>query len=98
MNAASPAGPATLRQPTSWCALVDRAGRRYPGDRPRWCGDDSSPLTVAQRPGIPSRWRYADALGIPGLKPVALGEGRTPLLSRRLVGLDVAVKMETQLR
>ncbi|MFD9444069.1 pyridoxal-phosphate dependent enzyme [Streptomyces sp. NPDC060006] len=47
-------------------------------------------------PGIPSRWRDADALGIPGLKPVALGEARTPLLSRRLVGLDVAVKMETQ--
>ncbi|WP_327692625.1 pyridoxal-phosphate dependent enzyme [Streptomyces sp. NBC_00459] len=99
------AGPVTLDKPTAWPALVDRAGRRYPGDRPRWCGDDGSPLTVAKRPGItradidpgiPSQWRYAAALGMPGLAPVTLGEGRTPLLPRRLAGLDVAVKMEAQ--
>ncbi|MGW7363252.1 pyridoxal-phosphate dependent enzyme [Streptomyces sp. NPDC054841] len=102
MTAPSPPIP---HEPTAWPALVDRTGRRYSGDRPRWCGDDGSPLTVAPRPGItraeidpgiPSQWRYSAALGMPGLIPVTLGEGRTPLLPRRLAGLDVAVKVETQ--
>jgi len=25
-------------------SLVDRSGRRYPADQPRWCGDDGTPL------------------------------------------------------
>jgi threonine synthase len=84
-------------------AVVDRAGRRYPLEERRWCGDDGSPLMVEALPGItrdaidattPSQWRYRAALPLPDLPPVTLGEGRTPLLPRRLAGLDVAVKVE----
>ncbi|MCA1184972.1 MULTISPECIES: threonine synthase [unclassified Saccharopolyspora] len=83
--------------------LVDRSGRRYRIDEPRWRGDDGSPLLVAPLPGIGreqvdtgvgSQWRYAAALAQPHLAPVSLGEGRTPLLPRRFAGLDVAVKVE----
>ena len=89
--------------PTTPPGVVDRAGRRYPLDEPRWCGDDGSPLMVEPLPGItrdaidptvPSQWRYRAALPLPDLPPVTLGEGRTPLLPRRLAGLDVAVKVE----
>jgi threonine synthase len=84
-------------------ALVDRAGNRYPLSDRRWCGDDGSPLMVEPLPGItrhaidrdvPSQWRYRAALPLPDAEPVTLGEGRTPLLPRRLAGLDVAVKVE----
>jgi threonine synthase len=84
-------------------ALVDRTGRRYPLEERRWCGDDGSPLMVEPLPGItrhaidptlPSQWRYRAALPRPDLPPVTLGEGRTPLLPRRLAGLDVMVKVE----
>jgi threonine synthase len=83
--------------------LVDRAGRRYPLDEPRWCGDDGSPLMVEPLPGITrrgidaavrSQWRYRAALPLPDLPPITLGEGRTPMLPRRLAGLDVSVKLE----
>jgi threonine synthase len=85
-------------------AVVDRAGRSYPLTERRWCGDDGSPLMVQPMPGItrqdidpavPSQWRYRAALPLPDLPPVTLGEGRTPLLPRRLAGLDVAVKVES---
>jgi threonine synthase len=84
-------------------AVVDRAGRRYPMEERRWCGDDGSPLMAEALPGItrdaidetiPSQWRYRAALPLPDLPSVTLGEGRTPLLPRRLAGLDVAVKVE----
>jgi threonine synthase len=84
-------------------AVVDRAGRRYPLEETRWSGDDGSPLMVEPLPGITrhavdpavaSQWRYRAALPLPELQPVTLGEGRTPLLPRRLAGLDVAVKVE----
>ena len=83
--------------------VVDRVGRRYPLEELRWCGDDGSPLMVDALPGITrdaidattaSQWRYRAALPLPELPPVTLGEGRTPLLPRRLAGLDVAVKVE----
>jgi threonine synthase len=45
-------------------------------------------------PAVPSQWRYRAALPLPDLPPVTLGEGRTPLLPRRLAGIDVAVKVE----
>jgi threonine synthase len=85
-------------------AVVDRTGRRYPLEERRWCGDDGSPLMVEPLPGITrhaidpalsSQWRYRAALPQPDLPPVTLGEGRTPLLPRRLAGLDVSVKLES---
>ncbi|WP_435878476.1 threonine synthase [Streptomyces werraensis] len=84
--------------------MLDRAGRRYDPAEPRWCGDDGSPLMMEPLPGItreqidrdtPSQWRYRAALPLPpSLRPVSLGEGRTPLLARHLAGREVAVKVE----
>ncbi len=83
--------------------LVDRSGRRYPLDEPRWRGDDGSPLLVEPLPGITrddvdstvrSQWRYAAAL--PGAieRPVSLGEGCTPLLPFEVDGVPLTVKPE----
>ncbi|MEV8510015.1 pyridoxal-phosphate dependent enzyme [Actinoplanes sp. NPDC051475] len=84
-------------------ALVDRAGRSYPLQVPRWCGDDGSPLLVEPLPGITrddvdttvrSQWRYAAALPAPAARPVTLGEGLTPLLPLDLDGVALLVKPE----
>jgi threonine synthase len=84
-------------------ALVDRSGRRYPLDEPRWRGDDGSPLAVEPLPGITradidtavrSQWRYAAALPQPAGRPVTLGEGGTPLLPLDIDRLPVLVKPE----
>ena len=83
--------------------LVDRSGRRYPLDEPRWRGDDGSPLMVEPLPGITrddidtrvrSQWRYAAALPRGTGQPVTLGEGATPLLPLDVDGLTVHVKPE----
>jgi threonine synthase len=84
-------------------ALVDRSGKRYPLDEPRWRGDDGSPLMVEPLPGITradvdtsvrSVWRYVAALPLTYDRPVTLGEGCTPLLPLDLGGLSVHVKPE----
>src|SRR3954447_9171444 len=83
--------------------LVDRAGRRYPLDEPRWRGDDGSPLLVEDLSGITrddvdqrvrSQWRYAAALPQPVPRPVSLGEGCTPLLPLEVDGVPLSVKPE----
>lgn len=83
-------------------SLIDRSGTSYPVAEPRWRGDDGSPLMVSDLPGavrsqiddtVNSQWRYAAALPVP-LEPVTLGEGRTPLLQRRLSGREVLLKTE----
>ena len=83
--------------------LVDRTGRRYPLDEPRWRGDDGSPLLVEPLPGITradvdrtvrSQWRYAAALPRPIGRPVSLGEGLTPLLPLDVDGVPLSVKPE----
>ncbi|GAA4688943.1 pyridoxal-phosphate dependent enzyme [Pseudonocardia yuanmonensis] len=82
--------------------LLDRSGRRYPLDEPRWRGDDGSPLMVEPSPGLTrervdpavrSQWRYATALPLP-LEPVSLGEGTTPLVPYRVDDLDLDLKLE----
>ncbi len=79
------------------------SGRTYPLDPPRWCGDDGMPLLLSHLPGIAPAdidarahglWRYRAALPLADAKPVTLGEGWTPLLARRLAGIDVHVKCE----
>lgn len=83
--------------------LDPRSGRTYPLDEPRWCGDDGAPLFLSDLPGItrddiearaPGLWRYRAALPLTDAMPVTLGEGFTPLLARRLGGVDVHVKCE----
>jgi threonine synthase len=87
-------------------SLVDRSGRRYPADQPRWCGDDGTPLVFEALPGIGreqidpainSQWRYRAALPNPlaHIDPVTLGEGRTPLINRTFRGIDVGLKVES---
>ena len=87
-------------------SLVDRSGRRYPADQPRWRGDDGSPLVLEPLPGIGraqidtavnSQWRYRAALPSPlaHIEPVTLGEGRTPLITRTFDGIDVGLKVES---
>jgi len=86
--------------------LVDRSGRRYPADQPRWRGDDGGPLVFEPLPGIGrgqidaatnSQWRYRAALPNPlaHIDPVTLGEGRTPLITRTFDGIDVGLKVES---
>ncbi len=42
-----------------------------------------------------SIWRYREAFGLPAeAKPVSLGEGRTPLVRRRIGGQEVAFKLD----
>ncbi len=69
---------------------VDEAGRTYPIDTPRWCGDNGEHLNLTPGPGLTrdeiarehrSVWRYAAALGVDAASAVSLGEGWTPLVS-----------------
>lgn len=81
----------------------DRSGRRYPLTDGRWRGDDGTPLTVGDLPGIAradldttvrSQWRYAAALPPVVSLPISMGEGRTPMLDVRLAGVALQVKPE----
>ena len=81
--------------------LDPRSGRTYPLDVPRWCGDGKAPLLLTPLPGIgryeidtaaPGLWRYRAALPIDVTAPIAMGEGRTPLIQRRLHGADALLK------
>lgn len=46
-------------------------------------------------PSQPGLWRFRHTLGLPDSAPlVAIGEGNTPLISRRVFGRDVAFKLE----
>lgn len=89
--------------------LIDRSGRRYPLDDPRWRGDDGSPLMLspirldtaagtAVRALIDtaerSLWRYAAMLPVPAEHRISLGEGWTPLIADRRAGRGIHVKLE----
>jgi threonine synthase len=83
--------------------LDPRSGQTWPLEIPRWRGDDGQPLLLTDLPGIgrdaidpaaPSLWRYAAALPFRPREPIAMGEGCTPLLSRRLHGVDALLKCE----
>ncbi|WP_426956132.1 threonine synthase [Muricoccus radiodurans] len=85
-------------------AYVDpRTGRTWPLATPRWRGDDGQPLLLTDLPGIgrdsiapdqPGLWRYRAALPFQPAAPIAMGEGRTPLLSRTLHGIEALLKCE----
>lgn len=83
--------------------LDPRSGRTYPLGAPRWRGDDGVPLLLTDQPGIgrddvaagqPGLWRYRAALPFQPARPITMGEGRTPLLPRRMAGLDALLKCE----
>ncbi|MFH5925035.1 threonine synthase [Roseomonas xinghualingensis] len=83
--------------------LDPRTGQTWPLEIPRWRGDDGQPLLLTDLPGIGREaidssalglWRYAAALPFRPREPIAMGEGRTPLLPRSLHGFDALLKCE----
>jgi threonine synthase len=78
-------------------------GAKFPIDEPRWCSNDGAPLMITPCPGLTpslihssvrSLWRYAESLPVAVPNPITLGEGCTPLVSRRVNGHDVLLKLE----
>ena len=83
--------------------LDPRSGETFPIDQPRWCGRDLAPLLLTPLPGITrdridqserSLWRYRAALPLAVERPISLGEGCTPLVKRRVAGVEVLVKCD----
>ncbi|WP_431283286.1 threonine synthase [Humitalea sp. 24SJ18S-53] len=83
--------------------LDPRTGRTYPLDVPRWRGDDGSPLTITDLPGIGrddiergtrSIWRYRAALPMQPATRITLGEGCTPLIEARIGAATALLKCE----
>lgn len=83
--------------------LDPRSGETFPIEKPRWCGNAQAPLLLTSLPGITrdridsaarSLWRYRAALPLPVTVPISMGEGCTPLLRRRLHGVEVHLKCE----
>jgi threonine synthase len=85
-------------------AYLDPAtGATYPLAEPRWRGPNGTPLLLTDLPGITRAdidptssglWRYRAALPMDVADPITMGEGRTPLLPRRLYGADALLKCE----
>ncbi|MDB5808228.1 MAG: threonine synthase [Betaproteobacteria bacterium] len=83
---------------------VDSAtGATYPLDKPRWCGDGGAYLNLGDAPGLTrseidtsrrSVWRYAKAMLVDAQNAVTLGEGWTPIVSGKLDGVPVTMKLE----
>src|ERR1700726_1784498 len=81
-------------------------GTVYPADRPLWRCVCGSHLAAEPGPGIAradivsadaSLWRYRAALALSGPPKVTLGEGWTPLVTRRWDGVPVQFKLESQM-
>lgn len=94
MNAHSVARPTLIDQ---------RDGSTYPIDDLRWRGSSGGPLSFSPLAGLSrheidrderSIWRYAAALPMHFGDRISMGEGRTPLVSRRFDGLDLHFKLE----
>jgi threonine synthase len=80
-----------------------RSGETFPLDQPRWCGRDLAPLMLTPQPGITrdridravrSLWRYRAALPMACREPITMGEGVTPIVSRRIHGAEALLKCE----
>src|ERR1700722_12980643 len=83
--------------------LDPRSGDTFSIETPRWCGAGHAPLLLTPLPGITrdridtrsrNLWRYRAALPLPVAAPITMGEGCTPLLRRKLHGIDVRLKCE----
>ena len=96
--------PNTLKSPDEPPAYVDpTSGQTYPISEPRWRSNAGSPLMITALPGIGrdgidtgkrSLWRYAAALPVDVADPITMGEGCTPLVSRRWRGASAQFKLE----
>jgi threonine synthase len=96
--------PNDSKPPADPPAYVDSvSGEKYPISAPRWRGDSGGPLMIAALPGIGrdmimsgkrSLWRYAAALPVQVPDPITMGEGLTPLISRRWRGVPARFKLE----
>ena len=85
-------------------AYVDPiSGKKYPISAPRWRSDTGAPLMITPLAGIGrdmidtgkrSLWRYAAALPVDVADPITMGEGCTPLVSRRWRGATALFKLE----
>ncbi len=85
-------------------SYIDPAtGDTFPLNVPRWCGPGKRPLMLTDLPGISrqdidtsthSLWRYRAAFPTQIANPITLGEGLTPLLPKRINGVDALVKCE----
>jgi threonine synthase len=93
-NAGKPPPPAYV-DPTT--------GETYPISAPRWRSDAGVPLMITALPGIGremidfgkrSLWRYAAALPVQVSDPITMGEGLTPLISRKWRGVPALFKLE----
>jgi threonine synthase len=93
-----------VKPPDESPAYVDPvSGQKYPLSEPRWRSDEGAPLMITALPGIGrdridtgkrSLWRYAAALPVDVSDPITLGEGCTPLISRRWRGASALFKLE----
>ncbi|MGH9868251.1 MAG: threonine synthase [Candidatus Polarisedimenticolia bacterium] len=84
--------------------LCDLCGAGLTDPPPLWrcpCGGPLSvqgpraldPRALAGRP--PSLWRYREAMALdPGIEPITLGEGMTPVVLRQVAGLEALFKLE----
>jgi threonine synthase len=96
--------PNDVKPPDECPAYVDPAsGQKYPISEPRWRSDAGAPLMITPLPGIRrdridtskrSLWRYAAALPVDVSDPITMGEGCTPLVSRRWRGASALFKLE----
>jgi threonine synthase len=100
----APLGAMHSARVASTAAYLDTdTGRHLPLDRPLWCSPSGRPLMIAPLPGITrhdvdrtcrSLWRYAASLPLTVSQPISLGEGCTPLVSRRIDGVDALFKLD----
>jgi threonine synthase len=94
----------TMDKITSSPAYLDPdSGEHLPLDRPLWRSRSGRPLMLTPLAGITrsdidgtrrSLWRYAVSLPFAVEDPISLGEGCTPLIRRRIDGLDTFCKLE----
>lgn len=83
--------------------IDERNDLSYDINELRWCSDKLAPLMITPLPGISrddidtrhrSLWRYQAALPVAIERPISLGEGCTPLVSKRWNNTDVLFKLE----
>ena len=79
------------------------SGQTFPLSEPMWRAPNGNSLMISDLPGISrteidfsnrSIWRYAKSLPVQILNPISLGEGRTPLISSEIDGLNFQFKLE----